>query len=124
MRALRSDVQKQLETLRVAGKVGSSLAGEVEIYANGEEAQFLRSFDDDLRFVFITSQARLGHATPAEAVETVLPGVKLAVKPSPHAKCERCWHYRADVGADSAHPEICGRCVSNLYGAGEARTHA
>ena len=59
-----------------------------------------------------------------QAVDTVLPGVKLAVAPSPHTKCERCWHYRPDVGADPEHPEICGRCVANLYGGGEVRTHA
>ena len=124
LRALRSDVQKQLEALRIAGRIGSSLAGEVELYANGEEGEFLRSFGDDLRFVFITSQARVANDDAADAVDTVLPGVKLRAAPSGHAKCERCWHYRADVGADTAHPEICGRCVSNLVGTGEARTHA
>ena len=124
LRALRSDVQKQLETLRVAGRIGSSLAGEVLLYANGEEAEYLRSFGDDLRFVFITSQARVASAAAPDAVDTVLPGVKLAASPSSHPKCERCWHYRADVGADAQHPEICGRCTANLYGSGEARTHA
>jgi isoleucyl-tRNA synthetase len=124
LRALRSDVQKQLETLRFAGKIGSSLAGEVELYANGAATDFLGSFDDDLRFVFITSQARLRHGNSQEAVESALPGVKLRVFPSPHEKCERCWHYRDDVGAEPAHPSICGRCVANLYGAGEPRTHA
>ena len=124
LRALRSDVQKQLETLRTAGSIGSSLAGEVDLYANGEEAEFLGSFDDDLRFVFITSQARLANDAVPEAVDTALPGVKVLVRASPHPKCERCWHYRADVGADAEHPEICGRCVSNLYGPGEVRTHA
>lgn len=124
LRALRSDVQKQLETLRVAGRIGSSLAGEVDLYANGAQAEFLSSFGDDLRFVFITSQARLTLDAPPDASETVLPGVRLAVKPSPHVKCERCWHYRADVGSDPAHPDICGRCTANLYGTGEVRAHA
>jgi isoleucyl-tRNA synthetase len=65
----------------------------------------------------ITSRATLHRA--ASAAEE-----KIAVTPSAHAKCERCWHYRADVGADTAHPHICGRCVSNLYGDGEPREHA
>jgi isoleucyl-tRNA synthetase len=39
-------------------------------------------------------------------------------------KCERCWHYRDDVGANPAHPTICGRCDSNLHGDGEHRTVA
>jgi isoleucyl-tRNA synthetase len=124
IRTLRADVQKQLEVLRVAGKIGSSLAGEVELFADGDEAKFLRSFDDDLRFVFITSQARVCPDGVADAIETALPGVRLAARPSAHRKCERCWHYRSDVGADSEHPEICGRCVSNLFGPGEVRKHA
>ena len=124
LRALRSDVQKQLEALRVAGKVGSSLAGEVALYANGAETEFLQSFDDDLRFVFITSQARIRDDDPDGAADSVLPGIRLKVLPSPHAKCERCWHYRADVGSDPEHPGICARCISNLSGVGEPRTHA
>jgi isoleucyl-tRNA synthetase len=124
LRELRSDVLKQLETLRVEGKVGSSLQGEVELYANGENTGFLRSFADDLRFVFITSQARVREGTDPAAVATALPGVSLKVTPSQHSKCERCWHYRADVGRDGAHPGLCGRCVANLFGAGEPRVHA
>jgi isoleucyl-tRNA synthetase len=119
LRALRSDVLKQLEELRVAGKIGSSLAGEVELYARGENREFLRSFGDDLRFVFITSQASVLDQSGVEA-----PAVRIAVKASPHQKCERCWHYRADVGRDRAHPDLCGRCVANLFGAGEPRVHA
>jgi len=127
LRELRSDVLKQLESLRVAGRIGSSLAGEVELYANGESGEFLKSFADDLRFVFITSQARVGEGegAPADAVAaTTLPDVRIKVKASSHAKCERCWHYRADVGKDPAHPALCGRCISNLFGPGEPRQHA
>jgi isoleucyl-tRNA synthetase len=60
----------------------------------------------------------------ADALDTTVPGIRLSVAASPHAKCERCWHYRADVGADPEHPELCGRCTSNLFGSGEVRTHA
>jgi isoleucyl-tRNA synthetase len=124
LRDLRSDVLKQLEALRAAGKVGSSLQGEVELYANGESSEFLKSFADDLRFVFITSQATVKGGAPAGAVGTTLPDVSINVYPSPHPKCERCWHYRADVGANTAHPQLCGRCVSNLFGTGEPRRYA
>jgi isoleucyl-tRNA synthetase len=124
LRALRSDVLKELEELRVAGKIGSSLAGEVDIYANGAEREFLKSFDDDLRFVFITSRADVGGAAPEGAKATALRDVSIAVTPSPHRKCERCWHYRPDVGGNSEHPGLCGRCMSNLFGAGEPRDHA
>jgi isoleucyl-tRNA synthetase len=119
LRELRSGVLKQLEELRIGGKIGSSLAGEVELYAKGENREFLKSFGDDLRFVFITSQASVMDQSGPDAAP-----VRIEVKASPHQKCERCWHYRADVGKDRAHPGLCGRCVANLFGAGEPRVHA
>jgi isoleucyl-tRNA synthetase len=123
LRALRGSVQKHLELLRADGKLGSSLAGEVTLYASEEAAEFLRGFGDDLRFVFITSSAVLSDgAAPETAVATAEPGIRLMVQASPYAKCERCWHLRADVGA--IHAGLCGRCNSNLHGDGEPRRHA
>ncbi len=113
IRVARSDVQKELEAVRAAGKIGSSLQAEVEIHAQDKRLEALKSLGDDLRFVFITSQAK------------VVPGsAGIDVRPSAHRKCERCWHYRADVGADPAHADICARCTQNLYGTGEHRVHA
>jgi isoleucyl-tRNA synthetase len=94
--------------------VGSSLQAEVAIAAAGDDAALLRSLGEDLKFVLITSRAEV-----LDAAE-----LTVTVTPTSHTKCERCWHWRADVGADAAHPAICGRCVSNLHGAGEARSRA
>ena len=85
----------------------------------------LSKFQNDLRFIFVTSSvtvSRGGH--PLAVRSTISPDIQLLVTPNPHTKCERCWHYRADVGSDEAHPQICGRCVSNLYGSGEERKYA
>jgi len=117
IRQAKGEVQKELEALRVAGKIGSSLQAEVEVCAAGEKHDALAGLGDDLRFAFITSRATLRKvASEAEA--------KVLAMPSPHAKCERCWHYRADVGANPEHPTLCERCDDNLHGAGEARRHA
>jgi len=116
LRDFRSEVQKLLENHRAAGEIGSSLQAEVDIAASGEKAELLRSLGDELRFVLITSRADVTAVGAAEeAIRTA---------PSKHPKCERCWHWRADVGADPKHPGICGRCVSNLFGAGEPRRFA
>ena len=123
LRALRSDVQKELEVLRADGKIGSSLAGEVDLYAQGETHELLSSLHDDMRLVMITSRATL-HAGSGGAASSTLPGVGIRVSASTHSKCERCWHYRADVGVNAGHPLLCARCVSNLFGAGEVREHA
>ena len=124
MRQLRAAVTKQLEELRTAGKIGSSLAAELDIYADRGNGEFLNSFADDIRFIFITSQARVHASNHADAQPSGIDGIAILAQSSPHAKCERCWHYRADVGANAEHPTICGRCVANLFGKGEARHYA
>jgi isoleucyl-tRNA synthetase len=125
LRGLRGAVLKDLEGLRVGGKIGSSLAGEVNLYASGVNFEFLESFKDDLRFVFITSRASVSPPTlDSWRVTSSFEGIDIGVAPSTQRKCGRCWHYRDDVGVDSAHPDICGRCVANLYGSGEARVYA
>ncbi|MES2974015.1 MAG: isoleucine--tRNA ligase [Pseudomonadota bacterium] len=114
IREVRDAVNKDIETLRADGKVGSSLQATLGLTVNAADYALLGSLGDDLKFVFITSVAGL------------LAGADLAITtaPSTAAKCDRCWHYRADVGHDPAHPTICGRCTSNLFGAGEERKFA
>ncbi|HSI45301.1 MAG TPA: isoleucine--tRNA ligase [Methylophilus sp.] len=114
---LRGQAAKEIEILRGEGKVGSSLQAELEFHVADEAFDALSSLQDDLRFVTITSAATTYKVADASAQ-------KILVKPSAYQKCERCWHYRADVGSDAAHPTICGRCVSNLFGSGEARKYA
>jgi isoleucyl-tRNA synthetase len=117
LREVRADVTKQLEEVRASGAIGSSLQAELAIKAAGEKFQLLASLEDDLKFVFITSQASVEQVADA-ANEAV------TVTPSEAEKCERCWHYRRDVGHDHAHAGLCGRCTSNLFGSGEARRYA
>lgn len=117
IRALRSQVQGQLEAARIEGGIGSSLAAEVEIRCDGDDFSLLESLGDDLRLVFITSAARMVRVNDSEDRE-------IRVYPSSHSKCGRCWHYRSDVGSRPDHPTICGRCISNLFGPGEARQYA
>ncbi|WP_422014465.1 isoleucine--tRNA ligase [Roseateles sp.] len=111
---IRDEVNKAIEAVRVTGAVGASLQAELVLQVNEQDQMLLASLGDDLRFVFITSSVRLASAGE----------LGVLVTPSSHAKCERCWHYRADVGQNPAHPTICGRCDSNLHGTGETRTVA
>ncbi len=114
LRSVRSDVQKHLEALRTDGKIGSSLQAEVALTASGSQLTALQSLGNDLRFLLITSAATVG----------VGKELSVAASASSHTKCDRCWHYRADVGQHVDHPALCGRCHSNLYGAGESRQFA
>lgn len=117
LRDVRNNVTKQLEEVRVAGGIGSSLQAEVTLKASGDKFAALESLDDDLKFVLITSQASIEKVATVEEESVV-------VTPSTYQKCERCWHYRADVGSHAEHEGLCGRCVDNLFGKGEARRFA
>ena len=108
---------QEIEKVREQGLVGSSLQAELEFYVAGAVYDAIAKLDDDLRFVMITSDAKVYKIDNGN-------DQKVLVKPSQHKKCDRCWHYRADVGSHAEHPSICGRCVSNLFGAGEARKYA
>ncbi|EKE00927.1 MAG: hypothetical protein ACD_21C00251G0010 [uncultured bacterium] len=120
---LRTAVNKELEKLRVAGSIGSSLAAEVTLYCDEKIFSVLAKLKNDLRFVLITSTAAVKDiaAAPASVITTEIPGLKFEVVPTKHKKCSRCWHYCVDVGANKDHPELCGRCVENLFGSGEGR---
>lgn len=124
--AARDEVNKALEALRGEGRIGSGLDAEVELFCDDALLRSLRRLGDELRFAMITSEARarpLAEA-PAKARRTELDGLRVSATPSEHPKCERCWHRRPDVGAQSAHPTLCGRCALNVDGDGEARHHA
>jgi isoleucyl-tRNA synthetase len=125
---VREAAGKQLEKLRVEGAIGSSLDAEVDLYADEETAALLAQLEDELRFVLITSCARVhpSQQRPDDAVDAGVTGMDLwvHVTPSAHAKCIRCWHHREDVGSHPEHPQICGRCVENVAGDGETRRYA
>ncbi|MDH5231678.1 MAG: isoleucine--tRNA ligase [Gammaproteobacteria bacterium] len=125
----RIAVSKELEQLRVAGDIGSSLDAEVNIYCGSEIFQRLSQLEDELRFVLITSDARIHkvETPPGQAKHVVLQNgdeIWIQAAASEHKKCVRCWHHQEDVGANGEHPELCGRCIENVAGDGEKRRYA
>ncbi len=138
--AVRTEVARSLELLRKDGGIGSGLDAEVDLYCDGSLISLLGKLEDELRFVLITSYARIhplaespegaaatearGRVTEARGRATEIDGLQLQVTASEHEKCVRCWHHREDVGSNSDHPELCGRCVDNVTGAGEQRLYA
>ena len=114
IRAIRDLVNKDIEVLRAGGQVGSSLQAEVALTVGADDYTLLATLGDDAKFVFITSALQLIAGNDVVTVTSA----------SKSLKCERCWHYVPDVGQDTAHPTICGRCTSNLFGTGETRSFA
>jgi len=123
---IREAVSKELEVLRIRGEIGSSLDAEVELHCAPDLFKRLSPLEDEWRFVLISSYAALLPADPghADTLPTEIDGLELKVRASDKPKCVRCWHHRADVGIHAGHPELCGRCVENVDGAGETRRYA
>ncbi|PTY38117.1 isoleucine--tRNA ligase [Saccharospirillum sp. MSK14-1] len=126
VQAAKEGVNKVLELARNEGRVGGSLKAEVTLYCDSELKAALAELGDELRFVTLTSEAKLAELNdaPADAIDTDLESLKVAVVASELPKCERCWHQRPDVGLHPEHPELCGRCVENVTGKGEVRYFA
>jgi len=124
--AVRTAVNREMEARRAAGELRGSLDARVTLYVEPALLARLEQLGDELRFVLITSAAALAplDAAPADAAQTELPGLRLQVAASTDEKCARCWHRRPDVGADPAHPSLCGRCIENVCGSGEQRRFA
>jgi isoleucyl-tRNA synthetase len=117
IRAVRAQAAKEIEVLRAAGQVGSSLQAELSFHLADAEFEALSNLGDDLRFVTITSSASVYKQANGQASS-------ILVKPSQHKKCDRCWHYAQDVGTHTDHPTICGRCVTNISGKVARRRYA
>jgi len=124
--AASTAVAKQMQQLRADGAIGSSLDAELDLYCDAGLYAVLEKLEDELRFVHITSYVRLHplDEKPEQVVATELEGLFVVVSASEHGKCSRCWHRREDVGSTPDHPELCGRCVTNVDGAGEPRRFA
>ena len=126
---VREQISRELERLREAKEIGSSLNAEVDIYCSQELYDTLSLLGDELRFALITSYARLHLVTkqPGGATEQTLSDGKqfwIKAAASEHTKCVRCWHHRESVGKNPDHPELCERCIINIGPEGEDRRHA
>ncbi|GAB3381831.1 isoleucine--tRNA ligase [Spongiibacter taiwanensis] len=125
VQAVKTAVNRVLEQCRKDGIVGGSLQAEVTLFCDEALMNTLTALQDELRFVLITSAAKLAPLSAANAAaETELPGLQIRVTASEGEKCERCWHYREDVGQDVKHPTLCFRCIDNVDGHGEHRNYA
>ncbi|MBP2848523.1 isoleucine--tRNA ligase [Dickeya oryzae] len=120
---VRSEVNKVIEQARNDKRIGGSLEAAVTLYADERLFAQLNSLQGELHFALLTSKARLerGENAPADAQQSELPGLKVVLTKADGEKCPRCWHYETDIGSDAAHPDVCGRCATNVGGNGEER---
>ena len=112
---LREQVTKALEPLRAEGKIGAALEAEIELRCSVSDQNWLSPLESELRFLLISGDVRVVPDAEAKGV------IGVFAQPTDKTKCVRCWHHREDVGSHAAHPQLCGRCVTNVDGDGEAR---
>ena len=121
---VKTEVNKLLEKARNEKIVGASLSADVTLSVNGDLANDLSRLGEELRFVTITSTAKVVAFDESLGEQTELDGLRVAITASEHEKCDRCWHHSEDVGTHKEHESLCGRCVENIDGAGEQRAFA
>ena len=123
--AIRDSASRVLEGMRKAEQIGAALEAKLVIHADPALQSRYAETADELRFFFITSDLTLAPLMPRTdgAVKVELEGAEawVSASVSDAAKCVRCWHRRDDIGTHAEHPELCGRCVSNVEGPGENR---
>jgi len=120
---LINTVNEAIEPMRRDKLIRSSLEATVHIQPRNEShREFLEKWGDELRFILIVSEVTVEPdqiSVPAGHYETS--DYMVWIDKSAHTKCVRCWHYLEDVGDSTEHPELCGRCIENVAGAGEER---
>ena len=121
---VKTEVNKLLEKARNEKVVGASLSSEVTLYVSGDLASDLNRLGDELRFVLISSKASVQAFAEDAGEATSVAGLRVEISASEHQKCDRCWHHVPDVGTHEEHQTLCGRCVENVDGQGEARAFA
>ena len=120
---IRSEVNKHIEEARNNEIIGSSLDAELELYCDTDIKTLLDNFSEELRFIFITSEAKV-YKLGQDGNDTNIQGLKINVQKTGYEKCVRCWHSRPEVGTIKGHEAICQRCYENVEGNGEIRIFA
>jgi isoleucyl-tRNA synthetase len=122
----RNEVNKALEKARNQGIIGSGLAADVTLYCDKVIHEELAKLGDELRFVLITSNARIAYMSEKtdKAEKTEIEGLWVAIDAATAEKCIRCWHRQESVGKNHEHPELCHRCIVNIHTSGEERLYA
>ncbi len=144
---IRNTAMQLMELMRANKLIGASLDARVEVFVNKTVLEAFASVESEIRFLSITSDFAFRDESLApsagglltvngvdvqvddlanpriyqKSVPDILDHLWVVVSVAESPKCIRCWHHREDVGSHPDHPEICGRCVSNVEGPGEER---
>jgi isoleucyl-tRNA synthetase len=113
---VRDMVLKSLEEARAAKRIGNALEACVFLSAPEKLFNFLKSYEQELPDLFIVSAVVLEHQQGGgdAALEDLAAECSIRIGAAAGEKCERCWKYSPQVGADAAFSASCGRCSAAL----------
>ena len=126
---VKKAVSKSLEEKRGSGVIGSSLDAYVTIYCSKDLYNILSVLGEELKFIFITSNAFLKNIEEINQ-PNINPisindhNLYINIENTKNKKCDRCWHKCKTVGENKKYANICNRCITNVYGKGEIRINA
>jgi isoleucyl-tRNA synthetase len=114
--AIREAILVVLEEKRMKKVLGSPLEAKVKIYAKNRNLRKLLNCNiKHLPMLFIVSQVELEDTMPEEARDFGELAISVRVQSADGKKCQRCWNYSTSVGAHKEHPNICKKCLDNIY---------
>jgi isoleucyl-tRNA synthetase len=132
-----------MESARNGKLIGAPLEAKVLLVVSDSSLRdYLESFGDELRYLFIASQVEIVESLPENTqfssdvilkIREILPvdekvhggatvyddvpkSLQIAVVKADGDKCPRCWNYSTHIGESTEHPHICDRCVGALAG--------
>ncbi len=100
---LRELALPELEKARQAKQIGKALEAKLTFAGSSPALTAAQAHLDSLRELLNVSQLELQPGGDG--------AVTVAVSKAAGQKCERCWHWETDIGQNTEHPTICGRCV-------------
>jgi isoleucyl-tRNA synthetase len=109
--SLRERVLAEIEPLRKAKQIGSSLQARVVLSATDKELAFLESYAPQLPMLFIVSEVSLRRVS---VDDQAAPDPGISIERASGVKCERCWRYVPRISAEPEWAGLCERCHDAL----------
>ena len=111
---IKKDILRALEIKRKDKTIGTSIEAAVTVFVkDAKEKEQLMSSPEEIRRFFQVSKVIISDSETTDMTAYDYSSVK--VEKASGKKCARCWNYFDDLGSDTNHPELCGRCTDAVH---------
>ncbi|MBT3878018.1 MAG: isoleucine--tRNA ligase, partial [Candidatus Scalindua sp.] len=118
---VKTDVARELEAMRAAKQIGSSLEATVDLYTEDAELLgLLKEYENDLAMILIVSEVNISDSSLESANNgEIFEKLSIKTRVADSNKCDRCWNFRKEVGKIEKYPTLCSRCADVIDEAAE-----